>query len=477
MGQIEINHTGSGGGVVLSSDGTDLLLGGSAIGGGGGGAYTREAKTANYTAVAGDLGKILDFTTNSSTLTLTAAATLGAGWYIWVKNSSTNSSHIVTVDANGSETIDGVVTRPLYDMESIQIVCDGSNFFTITGGVHGLAMNMDNIGSVTYQPKPTGSSAISLGAFNYATGNYSFAAGYASTASGTQSTAIGYSADATAQESTAIGTSSRAEGNGSIGLGYNSYATGGQSIAGPDSRASGADSVGFGIGTNSSGYGPTGTNAVAIGQYAYSTGSSSVAIGYGANARATQAICLGASSVTAQGAVAIGTNIAVSGLYSVGFGKDAYDNGVYGKFAFGRDPLSNQRDVGGGLFVLGCSTTDATATTLTTRLTTPAATNQITLKNKAALVFNGLIVGRQDFTDGTDTAAFKIQGIIRREANAGTTVLVNSSVDTIQKTVSTMACTVSADTTLGCLKIQVTGIASHNIRWAGNISTAEIEYT
>ena len=76
MGQIEINHTGSGGGVVLSSDGTDLLLGGSAIGGGAA-AYTREAKTANYTAVAGDLGKILDFTANSSTLTLTAAATLG----------------------------------------------------------------------------------------------------------------------------------------------------------------------------------------------------------------------------------------------------------------------------------------------------------------------------------------------------------------------------------------------------------------
>ena len=37
--------------------------------------------------------------------------------------------------------------------------------------------------------------------------------------------------------------------------------------------------------------------------------------------------------------------------------------------------------------------------------------------------------------------------------------------------------TLSADTTNGCLKIQVTGIASHNIRWAGNISTAEIEYT
>ena len=33
MGKIEIDHTGSGGGITLSSDGTDLLLGGSAIGG------------------------------------------------------------------------------------------------------------------------------------------------------------------------------------------------------------------------------------------------------------------------------------------------------------------------------------------------------------------------------------------------------------------------------------------------------------
>ena len=38
MGNIEIDHTGSGGGITLSSDGTDLLLDGSAVGGGGGGA-------------------------------------------------------------------------------------------------------------------------------------------------------------------------------------------------------------------------------------------------------------------------------------------------------------------------------------------------------------------------------------------------------------------------------------------------------
>ena len=33
MGKIQIDHTGSGGGITLSSDGTSLLVGGSAVGG------------------------------------------------------------------------------------------------------------------------------------------------------------------------------------------------------------------------------------------------------------------------------------------------------------------------------------------------------------------------------------------------------------------------------------------------------------
>ena len=44
MGKIELDHTGSGGGITLSSDGTSLLLGGTAIGGGAS-AYTIDNKT------------------------------------------------------------------------------------------------------------------------------------------------------------------------------------------------------------------------------------------------------------------------------------------------------------------------------------------------------------------------------------------------------------------------------------------------
>ena len=60
MGKIQLDHTGSGGGVTLSSDGTNLLLGGSAIGGGGGTQdFTAEGSIAAGKAVIlNDDGKV-----------------------------------------------------------------------------------------------------------------------------------------------------------------------------------------------------------------------------------------------------------------------------------------------------------------------------------------------------------------------------------------------------------------------------------
>tara|TARA_R100000951_G_scaffold24657_1_gene20917 strand:+ start:4241 stop:5767 length:1527 start_codon:yes stop_codon:yes gene_type:complete len=507
MGALNLDNTGSGNPITLSSNGTELLLNGSAIGGGGGAsAYTREAKTANYTAVAGDLGKILDFTTNSSTLTLTAAATLGAGWYIWVKNSSSNAAHIVTVDANGSETIDGVVTRPMYRMESKQIVCDGSNFITIDGGVFGLAMNMD-IPSVTYQPKPTGDNAIALGPYNYATGSYSFAAGYASTASGTQSTAIGYSADATAQESTAIGTQSQAEGNGSIGLGYNSYATGTQSIAGPQSRAAGTNSVAFGIGTNSSSYGAIGSNSsYAIGSASKANGVHALAIG-GHMAAATNhyAIALGKTPVAsgerslaihnsdavADDAVAIGEGARAGSAHSFSLGENT-NAGSNNAFAFGLESVTRvkgakvyaagkfaaQGDAQGHQYILRCDTTDATATVMTTNNSAAETNNQVWAGNHnngsntsdTCVTFHGTIVAMQNGAQAY--GSWEIRGLLVNDNGTTTLPLFNIS----ELGSSGWRVNLYADNTKKALKVQVTGEAGHNIRWVSNINTSEVTY-
>ena len=46
------------------------------------------SKSAGYTAAAADRGSLIDFTTAGVTLAYTAAATLGADWYVYVRNSA-----------------------------------------------------------------------------------------------------------------------------------------------------------------------------------------------------------------------------------------------------------------------------------------------------------------------------------------------------------------------------------------------------
>lgn len=87
------------------------------------------AKTSAYTAVLADFGKVL-LVTNTTTIDLAAAATLGDGWHIFIKN---NGSGVVTVDPNSSETIDGSATLTITSADDcFHIVCDGSNFHVLS---------------------------------------------------------------------------------------------------------------------------------------------------------------------------------------------------------------------------------------------------------------------------------------------------------------------------------------------------------
>lgn len=62
------------------------------------------------------------------TQTLTAAATLGDGWYCHYRN---DSSGIVTIDPDSSELIDGASSITLYPGETCVIWCNGTAFRTI----------------------------------------------------------------------------------------------------------------------------------------------------------------------------------------------------------------------------------------------------------------------------------------------------------------------------------------------------------
>ncbi len=91
-------------------------------------AATISDKASAYTALATDRGKVIRGT-SAFTLTLTAAATLGSDWDLWVLADGA----AVTIDPNGSETIDGASTLVVSDGQSIRIVCDGTSFYTIRG--------------------------------------------------------------------------------------------------------------------------------------------------------------------------------------------------------------------------------------------------------------------------------------------------------------------------------------------------------
>ena len=86
--------------------------------------------TATFTADANDLVILSSATAASFTINLPAAADVSGQVYHIKKIDS--SANTITVDANGSETIDGATTAVLTTQyESIQIVCDGTEWWIL----------------------------------------------------------------------------------------------------------------------------------------------------------------------------------------------------------------------------------------------------------------------------------------------------------------------------------------------------------
>lgn len=78
------------------------------------------------------------------TQTLTAAATLGDGWWCRYRNDSTG---LIIFDGNASETIDGTTLLALLPGESCELVCNGTAFYTVGREVRkNSASLLENIG-------------------------------------------------------------------------------------------------------------------------------------------------------------------------------------------------------------------------------------------------------------------------------------------------------------------------------------------
>lgn len=86
---------------------------------------------ADTTAGVGDRGNTLVSTGGAITLSFTAAATLGNGWFVNVRNSGSGA---LTLDPSGAETIDGASTKTLNAGESCTVICSGTALYTVGYG-------------------------------------------------------------------------------------------------------------------------------------------------------------------------------------------------------------------------------------------------------------------------------------------------------------------------------------------------------
>lgn len=125
------------------------------------------AKTGAYTVVDTDVGATF-LCTNTFTLTLTAAATLGNGFMFAVKN---NGTGIITIDPNAAELIDGQATITLNPGRSAIIACNGTAWYTLSkeGRYEAAAiasaatLNLDNVyGEFVHVTGTTTITAITL---------------------------------------------------------------------------------------------------------------------------------------------------------------------------------------------------------------------------------------------------------------------------------------------------------------------------
>ncbi|NBO56465.1 MAG: hypothetical protein EBU84_18160, partial [Actinobacteria bacterium] len=423
----------------------------------------------------GDLGKIINCTANTFTVSLTAAATLGSGFNCWVWNTGSGT---ITIDPNGAETIDGVATLTLRRGEGTQIVCNGTNWET--GDKKTMRAYAENLGSADTRPSAAGDRAVAIGSFSSASGLFCHALGYLNTASGTGATAIGYFSSASGTYS--LGINGDASGSYTNAFGHNSggsratTATGSGATAIGGSYASGADSFAAAIGNNTSSYGATGANSIAIGFQSIANSSYAVSIGW-ANTAGNRSICIGGNTSSASdNSVCIGSwSSTISGAYSATLGGGrASDRSQQNRWAYGTlaSPAAGNAQL--GVFILYRQTTDATPGPLTSNSSGTAAVNNIpVLDNQCAYAFIGTVIAKQ--SGSTNAASWKIEGMIVRGAGAGTTTLVASTV-TVISNVPGWNLALSADTTNGGLLVTATGAAATNIRWVANIQSSEAVY-
>jgi len=307
----------------------------------------------------------------------------------------------------------------------------------------------------------SGSLSYCLGSTNISSNTFSVSIGYQNTSSGNSSVCIGNTCTANTTSAVSIGTNNTASGSYSVAMGYNNSPSGLYGITiGKDCTATNQSSISIGLRAKA-----TGESAICIGNYFYADSTSS----------GTNSVLLGFGTASGVYSTALGSNNTANGAYSTAIGYSASTFGVGNRFAMSGNAFTSIGDSQKGIIRLARRTTDATTTILTTDNGATVNTGtQFTLQNQQVVRFKGSITGKQ--SGSTNIGIWDIDGVIVRGANAGTTTLTISNVTLVTNASGWGTPTLSADTTNGCLKIEVAGLSATNIQWLAILDTVENLY-
>jgi hypothetical protein len=252
-------------------------------------------------------------------------------------------------------------------------------------------------------------------------------------------------------------------------------------LCGDSNTASGAYSSVVGGQTNTA----SGQNSAVVGGSSNTVSSQWGAI-LGGNGNTSNgsntSVVIGGNGCTASGNISVvigGQNNTTNSANSIVSGAYGITRSIIGNAVFsphdGAVSFSNGNSQS-AILIVGRQTTDVTPTVLRCNGSDPGTTNQVILPNNSAYYFRGSIAA--GVTGAGDSSAWTFEGLIKRGANAASTVIVQSTVNLVGQDTgaSTWIAAISADTTNGGLAVTCTGQASTTIRWVCKVETTEMTY-
>ena len=167
------------------------------------------------------------------------------------------------------------------------------------------------------------------------------------------------------------------------------------------------------------------------------------------------------------GTVVGGVDNQVQAAYATSMGRGAQARNA-GGFVHGAQAFSAVGDAQSSVYVLKCTTSDATVTEMQSMGTS------LTMRSDTAWSFRALVVGRK--TTDNSSVGYEVKGLVHNDS--GTAAIVGTVSTTVLGESSTptnmSGCDATADASGATLRIRVTGLASTSMRWVARIELAEV---